>query len=86
MKKVLAIDALHGTSAGVAVVAASTYQAMKALTQVEVKWDNAASSAWSSDTIDAELRKALDSDTGFAYFSDGDADEALQKAARTLKA
>ena len=86
VKKVLAIDALHGTSAGVAVVAASTYQAMKALTQVEVKWDNAPSSAWSSDTIDAELRKALDSDTGFAYFSNGDAANALQKAARTVKA
>ena len=86
VKKVLAIDALHGSSAGVAVVAASTYQAMKALTQVEVKWDNAASSAWSSDSITAHLGKALDSDTGFAYFSTGDADNALQKAARTVKA
>jgi isoquinoline 1-oxidoreductase beta subunit len=41
-EKVVAIDASHGTSAGVAVVAASTYQAMKALTQVDVKWDSAA--------------------------------------------
>ncbi len=86
VSKVLTIPALHGTSGGVAVVAASTYQAMKALTQVQVTWDDAAASAWSSDTIDAELRKALDSDQGFAYFSHGDVNDALQKAARTVKA
>ncbi len=86
VKKVLAIDALHGNSAGVAVVAASSFQAMKALTQVQVTWDNAASSEWSSDSIDAKLHQALDSDTGFAYFSTGDASDALQKAARTVKA
>ncbi|NBW55995.1 MAG: xanthine dehydrogenase family protein molybdopterin-binding subunit, partial [Betaproteobacteria bacterium] len=86
VKKVVAIDALHGTSAGVAVVAASTYQAMKALTQVDVKWDSAAAAEWSSNSIDTQLRQALDSDTGFAYFSAGNAADALQKATRTVKA
>ena len=84
--KVLLVPALHGTSAGVAVVAASTYQAMKALTQVDVKWDTAPSSAWSTDTIDAKLRQALDTDTGFAYYAHGDASQALQKSARTVQA
>ena len=86
VRQVLAVPANKGSTAGVAVVAQSTYQAMKALRQVQVVWGHGPAQAWSSAQIQDALKQGLSSDDAHTYFEQGDADKALKSAAKTLEA
>ena len=86
VKKVIAVPPLYGSTAGVAVVASSTYQAMKALRQLPIKWGHGQAHNLSSADIEGHLTEALNSNNAFTYFSTGDADKAMSHAAKQIQA
>jgi isoquinoline 1-oxidoreductase beta subunit len=73
-------------SDGVAVVADTYWHAKTALAAVDIKWDDGAGAAMSSDGIAAELKAALAKPGVPAFKKVGDADAALKAAAKTLDA
>jgi isoquinoline 1-oxidoreductase subunit beta len=87
VKQVLTLAGHHGGTAGVAAVADTPWHAMKALQAVAVVWDEAvpAASVNSAEAIQ-RMQQALDTETGFAFFSRGDAEAALKGAARVIQA
>jgi isoquinoline 1-oxidoreductase beta subunit len=84
--KVFAVGAHNGGSGGVAVIADSTWQAMRALKEVNIEWTPGAVAEVSSGAVARRLAQALDSAEGRAYYSRGDVDAALKSAARTVAA
>ncbi|MBN8490219.1 MAG: xanthine dehydrogenase family protein molybdopterin-binding subunit [Burkholderiales bacterium] len=87
VKKVLQVAGHHGGTAGVAVIADSPWHALKALAEVKVRWNEAASAvAVTSPAALDQLAVVLDRDEGLAYFKQGSVDDAFRAAARTVKA
>ena len=86
VKTVLTLPEQYGSTAGVAVVAASTYQAMKALRKLSVQWGPGPATGLSDDNVADTFKQALDNNSGFAYFSSGDADKAMATSVQTLQA
>jgi isoquinoline 1-oxidoreductase beta subunit len=84
--KVFALGAHNGGSGGVAVIADSTWQAMRALKEVSIEWKSGAGAEVSSGAVARRLAQALDRAEGRAYYSRGDVDAALKSAARTIAA
>ncbi|MFZ6691492.1 molybdopterin cofactor-binding domain-containing protein [Undibacterium sp. SXout20W] len=74
--------------AGVAVVAKSYWTAKKAIDALVVEWDAGQNSQLSSDGVFNELAQKLDSESGFTYFQQGDADGVLagKSAAKMISA
>jgi isoquinoline 1-oxidoreductase subunit beta len=86
VKKVLAVPALNGSTAGVAVVADTPFHAAKALAQVAVQWNHGAHAGLNSADVMTRLARTLDTEDGFAYYSQGDVDAALKTASKTVSA
>lgn len=87
VKQVLAVGAHQGSTAGVAVVADTPWHAMQGLKAVSVQWDEAVPAAQlDSGSAMQRLAQTLDSETGLAYFSEGDAAAAIAGAATVVKA
>jgi len=84
--KVLAVPELYGSTTAVAVVAKSTYQAMKGLRQLPVIWCPGKATDISDATVQASFKEALDSQSGFTYFSTGDADSAIAASTKQINA
>ena len=60
---------------------------MQAVKQVQVQWDEAVpAAAFSSDEAIARLAQTLDKETGFGYYKQGDVEQALKTAAKTISA
>ena len=74
------------TSGGVALIADTPYQAMRALGRVSIEWDHGAAAGLSSPSIRAELVHALDTQEGKVHFARGDAAAALRYAPKVVKA
>jgi isoquinoline 1-oxidoreductase subunit beta len=87
VKQVLAVQGHHGGSASVAVIADTPWHALKAIDAVVVAWNEAVPAA-QLDSAQAlgRLAQTLDSERGFAYFSEGDTAAALQTASTTVQA
>lgn len=86
VQAVLRVDATHGGTGGVVVVADSWWRAHKALNAVKVQWDAGAMAGVSNQSVNDRLRAALDGDTGFAFWKAGDANTALAAAPQKLQA
>jgi isoquinoline 1-oxidoreductase beta subunit len=84
--KVFAVGAHNGGSGGVAVIADTTWQAMRALKHFKVEWNHGAGAGVSSEEVNRRLSKTLDGADGHAYYSHGDVDAALKSAAKILSA
>jgi isoquinoline 1-oxidoreductase beta subunit len=84
--KVFAVGAHNGGSGGVAAIADTTWQAMRALKEVNVEWNHGAGAGLSSDDVARRLALVLDRNDGHAYYSHGDVDAALKSAAKTITA
>ncbi len=78
------VKAVVQTSSGIAVVATSWWQALKARDVLAIKWDDGANGALNDGVILRGLERA----TGTAQSArrDGDADAAIKSAARVVKA
>jgi isoquinoline 1-oxidoreductase beta subunit len=86
VKQVIAVAGYNGGTGGVAVIADTPFHAMRALGLVSVEWDHGALAGVSSEDIYRRLAQTLDQQTGFAYYSSGDAEAALKSAAKTITA
>ena len=86
VRKVVAVKGYNGGTAGVAVIADQPYRAMQALAKVAVQWQPGPAAGFSSERFERELAAVLERETGFAYYTQGDATAALAKAARTVSA
>lgn len=71
---------------GIAVVALSTWAAFAGRRALRAEWSQSSHAHLSTDSIEATLLEALDAGPGGAARSDGDAEEALRGAPRTLTA
>lgn len=80
------IEATHGCTAGVAVVARTWWEARRALNLIEVNWGAGSTSAPDSADVSEQLRQALTTGEASEFRSVGNADEALKAASRTLEA
>jgi isoquinoline 1-oxidoreductase beta subunit len=86
VKKVLAVPELYGSTTAVAVVAQTTYQAMQGLRKLPVEWCPGKATDISDTTVQSSFKEALDSNSGFTYFSHGDADRVIAASKKTVKA
>ncbi len=86
VKKVLAVEGYNGGTGGVAVIADTTFHALRALKLVRIEWDHGAAAGVSSEEVYRRLAQTLDREDGFAYYSHGDVDAALNAAAKTISA
>ena len=86
VKKALAVPPLYGSTTAVAVVAQTTYQAMQGLRKLPVEWSLGKASDISDATVQTRFKEALDSNSGFTYFSEGDADRAIAASKKTVQA
>ena len=73
----LPIQGISGS--GVAVVATSYWQAQSALNALKIDWEGAGATDLSSTGVMEELRASLNSEAGFTYFKQGDAESAVQE-------
>jgi len=86
VKKALAVPPLYGSTTAVAVVAQTTYQAMQGLRKLPVEWSPGKASDISDATVQTRFKEALDNNSGFTYFSEGDADRAIAASKKTVQA
>jgi isoquinoline 1-oxidoreductase beta subunit len=75
-----------GAGAGIAVVAAGWWQARQAAQALPVQWTASPHAALSSESVLAGLARALDDETGYAYFESGSQDAPELAGARTVQA
>ena len=80
-----ALVGLDGAGAGVAVVAASYWQAKQAALALPIQWNEGAHAKLSSDDIYRDFAARLDAESGHAYYTAGDMD-AARSAAKTVTA
>lgn len=74
------VDAYHGGTGGVAVIAENPFIAMRALCELPVDWDHGPAAGLDSDDVRAALVKALESgDGGHVFHRVGDAGAALKR-------
>jgi isoquinoline 1-oxidoreductase beta subunit len=84
--KLVMLDAQAGSTAGFAVVAANSWQALKAAKAVEVQWQQRAAGGLDSERIQASLLQQLQTDPGHTFFETGDTAVAAAAAVRLLEA
>ena len=82
---VVAFEPLHGGSGGVAVVASRYWQAVQALKDVSVTYDDGPMAGASSAAMFETLRKAMAEDEGFGYWRQGDAKAVLAASQRVVR-
>ncbi len=86
VERLVKLDAIGGSTAGIAVVGKTTWHARQGAQAVDVKWQQRVQGALDSDQIEAKLHAALKTEDGFAFFKKGDAIDTEGKAARVIKA
>ncbi|WP_322404591.1 xanthine dehydrogenase family protein molybdopterin-binding subunit [Massilia luteola] len=75
-----------GAGAGVAVVAKGWWQAKQAAQALPVRWSASPHAALSSESVFAGFARALDAESGYAYFESGSQDGPDLAGARTVHA
>jgi isoquinoline 1-oxidoreductase beta subunit len=73
-------------SSGLAVVARTYWQASQAAREVEIKWQGKGGQNLDSDALWARWAKMLEQDDAKEMFAQGDANQALQSAAKVISA
>jgi isoquinoline 1-oxidoreductase beta subunit len=86
VQQVVALDALHGASAGFAVVAKTTWHARRGAQAVTTAWQQRAKGALDTQEIAASLQTQLDKESGFTFFEKGDIAGAEKSGAKVIEA
>lgn len=87
VERVLAVPAQAGSTAAVAVVARTWWQAQQAVRALKVQWQPPEAGALDSARIDAELEATARRGDGFAFYEKGDVAAAeAQASVKTLEA
>jgi isoquinoline 1-oxidoreductase beta subunit len=86
VQKLVALDAVAGSTAGFAVVAQSSWHARKAVQAVKVQWQQRAGVPLDSARIQQSLLDTLQTDIGHTFYEKGDATATEAVAASLLQA
>ena len=86
VRHVVALDAWGGGTGGLAVVASNTWQARQGAQAVKVQWPQAGAEAADTQSIQADLLKALNTESGFTFHEQGLPLKAEQMAASRIDA
>ncbi|MEM5433921.1 xanthine dehydrogenase family protein molybdopterin-binding subunit [Paraburkholderia diazotrophica] len=86
VQRVFAVDAYNGGTGGVAVIADNMFVAMNALDVLSIEWNDGATKGLNNAAVVERLSQALDESDGHAWYSHGDVDSALDRAAHTVMA
>ena len=86
VEKLVALDAMGGSTAGFAVVGKTTWHARQAAQAVDVKWQQRAQGALDSQQIENHLLAALDGKSGDTFFEKGSVSKAQADAKRVIEA
>jgi isoquinoline 1-oxidoreductase beta subunit len=86
VEKLVALDAVAGSTAGFAVVGKTTWHARQAVQAVEVQWQQRAAGALDTQRIEAAMLGQLATEEGFTFYEKGDAAKAEASAARVVEA
>jgi isoquinoline 1-oxidoreductase beta subunit len=84
--KLVMLDAQAGSTAGFAIVAANSWQALRAAKAVSVQWQQRADGGLDSERIQASLLQQLQTDAGHTFYEKGDTAAAEAGATRLLDA
>jgi isoquinoline 1-oxidoreductase beta subunit len=84
--RLVKLPAFGGSTAGLAIVAASTWQALQAVQAVEVDWQPPPTGVLDSDRIARELADAVQSRDGYQFYGRGDVEHAGAQGGRTIEA
>jgi len=84
--KLVMLDSMGGSTAGFAVVAQSSWHARQAAEAVEVQWQQRADGALDTARIQAAMQEQLKTESGFTFYSTGDAAKAEAAATRMVEA
>lgn len=82
---VMSFEPLHGGSGGVAVVASRYWQAVQAMKDVVVSFDDGPMAGASSSAMLETLRQSLTEDEGFGYWRQGDAKAVIAGSQRVVR-
>jgi len=86
VKKVVPIDAWGGGTGGLAVVGQSTWHARQGAQAVQVQWQSPGTGAADTTRIQADLLKALNTESGFTFHEQGVPTQAEKSAASRIDA
>ncbi|PUE26500.1 xanthine dehydrogenase family protein molybdopterin-binding subunit [Limnohabitans sp. Jir72] len=86
VSKVVPLDAWGGGTAGLAVVGQSTWHARQGAQAVQVQWQAPSSGALDTATIQANLLKALNTESGFTFHEQGVPTQAEKSATTRMDA
>jgi isoquinoline 1-oxidoreductase subunit beta len=86
VSKVVTLDAWGGGTAGLAVVGQTTWHAKQGVQAVKVQWQAPATGKLDSQRIQADLLKALNTESGFTFHEQGVPNQAEKAAATRIDA
>ncbi|RJP63897.1 MAG: xanthine dehydrogenase family protein molybdopterin-binding subunit [Comamonadaceae bacterium] len=86
VRTVVQFEPLNGGTGGVAVIADHPWRAKQATAALKVEWDAGALANFNSSDAMAQMARTLDTEKGFAFYTEGDVDAALAAASQTLEA
>ena len=86
VERLVHVPGYAGATAGIAIVAQTTWQAQRAVQAVEVEWHPRSTGALDSRRIEAALREAARTGSGTRFHERGDVEQAEKGAARVVEA
>ena len=86
VRTVVAFEPRQGGTGGVAVIADQGWRARQAAAALKIEWDAGELAGFNSTDAMAQLSRTLDTEQGFAFFTEGDVDAAIATAARAIEA
>lgn len=86
VRQVVPLDAWGGGTSGLAVVGQSTWHARQGAQAVQVQWQTPGADAADTTRIQADLLKALNTESGFTFYEQGVPTPAERAAARRIDA
>ena len=86
VEKVVTLDAWGGSTAGLAVVAQTTWQARQGAQAVQVQWQAPSTGAVDTTSIQAALLNSLNTESGFTFYEQGVPLQAEKAAASRIDA
>ena len=84
--RVVSLPSYAGSTAGVAVVASSYWQAQQAVRALAIEWRRPVGPLADSRVIGEQLRQAVETDAGFEFYSTGDVAGAERTSAKLVEA
>jgi isoquinoline 1-oxidoreductase subunit beta len=86
VQQLVQLPSYAGSTAGLAVVALTSWHAMQAARAVKVQWQQRPAGALDTQGIAAELEARIKRDDGFAFYAKGSVNDAQAQASRKVEA